>query len=302
VTEISIYCSLDERAADTLDCTDKLTPKRIRQIVLRESKRANVGHIGSCLCVADILAVLYGSVLRIGSPDDPERDRFILSKGHAALALFATLALKGWIPEATLETFCGDDSLLGVHPDAELPGVDFSTGSLGQGICMAVGAALAARLQGSERRVFCLISDGECNEGATWEAAMFAAHHRLDNLTVILDLNGQQAMGATRDVLDCSNMAERWRSFQWRTSEVDGHSHAELAGALARTGTCTATGPTGQPHIVLARTIFGKGVSYMEQGVPFTQDHLPVQPINWHYLPMSAAEYRIAVSEIEHAQ
>jgi len=274
-----------------------LTAKGIRQIVLRESKRANVGHIGPCLCVADILCVLYGSVLRIGSPGDPDRDRFVLSKGHAALALFATLALKGWIPESSLETFCGDNSLLGVHPDAALPGVDFSTGSLGQGICMAVGAALAARLQGSERRVFCLISDGECNEGSTWEAAMFAAHHELDNLTVILDLNGQQAFGSTRDVLDCSNMAERWRSFGWRTTEVDGHSHPELLDALTRDG--SQSGERGRPHIVLARTTFGKGVSYMEQGVPLTQTHLPVHPINWHYLPMSDAEYRIAVSEIE---
>lgn len=293
MTKISIYCSLEEQAADTLDCTDKLTAKRIRQIVLRESKRANVGHIGPCLCVADILAVLYGGVLRGDAPDDPERDRFILSKGHAALALFATLALKGWIPESALETFCGDNSLLGVHPDAALPGVDFSTGSLGQGICMAVGAALAARMQGSERRVFCLISDGECNEGSTWEAAMFAAHHRLERLTVILDLNGQQAFGSTRDVLDCPNMAERWRSFGWRATEVDGHSHQELLDALTRTAS------TDQPHIVLARTIFGKGVSYMEQGVPLTQTHLPVQPVNWHYLPMSEAEYRLAVSEIE---
>jgi transketolase len=265
--------------------------KGIRRIVLRESKRANVGHIGSCLCVADIIATLYGGVLRIESQDDPDRDRFILSKGHAALALFAALALKGWIPEAELESFCGDNSLLGVHPEAVLPGIDFSTGSLGMGLSLAVGAALAARMQGSQRRVFCLISDAECNEGSIWEAAMFAAHHGLDNFTTILDWNGQQAFGRTCDVLDCSNIAERWRAFGWGVAEVDGHDCSALAAAMVPA--------PGQPNIVVARTTFGKGVSYMEQGVPLTQTHLPVHPINWHYLPMSDSEYGIAISETE---
>jgi len=268
------------------------TAQRIRRIVLRESKRANVGHIGSCLCVADILAVLYGEVLRISSPEDPERDRIILSKGHAGLALFAALAIKGFIPESALETFCGDNSLLGVHPDAALPGVDFSTGSLGQGLSIAAGSALAARLQGSDRRVFCLISDAECNEGSTWEAVMFAAHHGLANLTAILDWNGQQAFGTTHDVLDSSNMPERWRAFGWHVREVDGHDYAALFQTLSDLDSL-------KPHVVLARTVFGKGVSFMEQGVPLTQTHLPVQPINWHYLPMSDTEYQIAVAETE---
>lgn len=270
------------------------TARRIRQIVLEESKRANVGHIGSCLCVADILAVLYGGVLRAKAPDDPDRDRFILSKGHAGLALFAALALTGRIPESMLGTFCGDGSLLGVHPEASLPGIDFSTGSLGQGLCIAAGAALAARLQGSGRRIFCLISDAECNEGSVWEAAMFAAHHHLDNLTAILDWNGQQAFGRTGEVLDCPNLAERWSAFGWQASELNGHSHDELFAALTQSG----PGP-GKPRILLAHTTFGKGVSYMEQGVPLTQTHLRVEPINWHYLPMSDAEYRIAMAEIE---
>lgn len=281
----------------TVDATTKLTAQSIRSIVLRESKRANVGHIGSCLCVADILAVLYGEIMRISAPDDSERDRFILSKGHAALALFATLFLKGWIAESALETFCADNSLLGTHPDSTLPGIDFSTGSLGHGLSIAAGAALGARLQGSRRRVFCLVSDAECNEGSTWEAIMFAAHHRLANLTAVVDLNGQQAFGTTGDVLDSSNLPERWRAFGWRVSEVDGHDHAALAHALhgARADCDSAAG--SKPHVVVARTIFGKGVSFMEQGIPVTQAHLPVQPINWHYLPMSDAEYRIAVAE-----
>ena len=267
----------------------------MRRIILRQSKRANVGHIGSCLSIVEIISALYQQVLRISSPDDPDRDRFILSKGHAALALYAALALKGWISQSELDTFCGDNSLLGVHPEAALAGVDFSTGSLGHGLSMAAGAALAARMQLSQRRVYCLISDAECNEGSIWEAAMFAAHHRLDHLTVIVDWNGQQALGRTCDVLDCANLPERWKAFGWRTTEVDGHSLPVLVESI--NSKPQETSP--KPHIVLARTVFGKGVSYMEGGIPLTQKHLPIHPINWHYLPMSAIEYDIAMAEME---
>jgi len=266
---------------------------QMRRIILSQSRRANVGHIGCCLCVVEILFALYSSVLRAKSPDDPERDRFILSKGHAGLALYAALVLKGWLSESELETFCGDNTLLGVHPEAALPGVDFTTGSLGHGLAMAAGAALAARLQGSPRRVFCLISDGECNEGSVWETAMFAAQHRLSNLLVIVDRNGQQALGRTCDVLDTSNLAERWRAFGWNTAEVDGHSVPSLIEAFSAKPTNEA------PQIVLATTTFGKGVSFMERGIPITQTQLPVQPVNWHYLPMSEHEYQLAVEEIE---
>ena len=271
-----------------------VNPTALRRTILDQSRRANVGHIGSCLCVVDILAALFGDVLRVSSPDDPDRDRFVLSKGHAALALYSVLVQKGWISEAQLNTFCGEDSLLGIHPEAALRGVDFSTGSLGHGLSMAAGAALAARMQGSDRRVYCLISDAECNEGSVWEAAMFAAHHRLGHLTVVLDLNGQQALGRTADVLDSSNLRQRWDAFGWRTAEVDGHSVDDLVGALRTAGTVDAA-----PLIVLARTVFGKGVSYMEAGVPLSQSHLPVQAVNWHYLPMSADEYAIAIGELE---
>lgn len=264
----------------------------MRRIILNQSRRANVGHIGSCLCVVEILSALYSSVLRISNLKDLERDRFILSKGHAGLALYAALILKGWLSEDQLNTFCGDDTFFGVHPVVGIPGVDFSTGSLGQGICIAVGAALAARLQSSKRRVFCLVSDGECNEGSVWEAAMLAAQHRLSNLCVIVDYNGQQALNVTRDVLDQSNLAERWRDFGWSTAEVDGHSVSDLAGALN-----TSIGE--RPKVIVARTIFGKGVSYMEQGIPVSQTHLPVQPVNWHYLPMSEHEYRLAIEQLE---
>lgn len=271
-----------------------IDPTAMRRVILEQSRRANVGHIGSCLCVVEILAALYGHVLRVASPDDPDRDRFVLSKGHAALALYAALAQKGWISEADLNTFCGDGTRLGVHPEAALPGVDFSTGSLGHGLTMAAGAALAARMQGSQRRAYCLISDAECNEGVVWEAAMFAAHHRLTNLVVVLDWNGQQAFGRTSDVLDASNLRQRWESFGWRTTEVDGHSIRALVDALTQTAT-----NEGAPHIVLARTVFGKGVSYMEQGLPNGRAQLTQQPINWHYLPMTADEYELALAQME---
>ena len=265
----------------------------MRRIILDQSKRTNVGHIGPCLCIVEILSALYSSVLCADSPDDPDRDRFILSKGHAGLALYAALALKGWLPEAALDTFCGNNTMLGVHPEAALRGVDFTTGSLGQGLCIAAGAALAARMQHSTRRVFCLISDAECNEGSVWEAAMFAAHHQLSYLHVIVDCNGQQALGLTRDVLDISNLAERFRAFGWRTSEVDGHSISALTKVLSEPSSNAA------PHIVIAKTVFGKGVSFMQQGIPLTQTHLPAHPVNWHYLPMSDHEYNLALAELE---
>jgi len=274
----------------------------MRRIILRQSRRANVGHIGCCLCVVEILAAIYGSVLKASSPDDPERDRFILSKGHAALALYAALAARGWIAASELDQFCGDGSRIAVHPEHTVPGVDFSTGSLGQGICMAAGAALAARFQKSNRQVYCLVSDAECNEGSVWEAAMFAAHHRLGNLQVVVDWNGQQALGSTHEVIDTSNLPERWHSFGWKVSEVDGHSVPQLTAALTSSGTSRVGAPhVGVPHVILARTIFGRGISYMEQGIPISQTHLPVQPINWHYLPMSEHEFEIAMREVEAA-
>ncbi len=272
---------------------EKISAKQIRRIILQESKRANVGHIGSCLCVTEILAALYGSVLRATSPDDPERDRFVLSKGHAGLALYATLLLKGWLSTSELSTFCGGNTMLGVHPEAALSGVDFTTGSLGMGLSIAAGAALAARLEGSSRRAFCLISDAECNEGSTWEAVMFAAHHRLANLYAIVDVNGTQAFGSTSAVLELSNLFERWRAFGWDPVQVDGHSIIDLVSALSFSST------SARPRVVLARTVFGKGVSFMEKGIPVSQGHLSVQPHNWHYLPMSDHEYRLAMEQVE---
>jgi transketolase len=263
-----------------LDVSLRDVARRIRTTILEQSHRAHVGHIGSALSVADILAAVYFSVLEVPTPTDADRDRFVLSKGHAALALYAALHVRGWLSDAQLNSFCGDGTLLGVHPERELTGVDFCTGSLGHGLPIGAGAALAARMQGSGRRVCVLISDAECNEGSVWEAAMFAAHHRLDNLTVILDANGQQAFGYTRDVLDPSPMAGRWRAFGWDVHAVDGHDPDAIAGAVR------AAAGIPLPHLVLAHTVFGKGVSFMEGRIP------------WHYLPMSPDEYALALREV----
>lgn len=261
-----------------------LSPVALRRLILEQSKRANVGHIGSSLSVADLLAALYGEVLSVPAPDDPDRDRFILSKGHAGLALYAVLHLAGRIPREELDTYCADDTLLGTHPEHALAGVDFSTGSLGHGLSMGVGSALAARLRGSQRRVFVLVSDAECNEGSLWEAVMFAAHHELSSLVAIIDLNGQQALGYTEDVLSLSPLGERWRAFGWDVHEVDGHDAAGLARTVGELD--TAAGP---PHVLLARTTFGKGVSFMES------------QIKWHYWPMSDEEYEQARAELDAA-
>jgi transketolase len=252
----------------------------IRRLVLDCSKRANVGHIGSSLSIADIVAALYAGVLR-GEPENADRDRFILSKGHAAPALYAALVHTGVLERQDLDRFCGEGTELGAHPEQSLSGVDFATGSLGHGLSYATGAALAARMQGSARRVFVLLSDAECNEGSVWEAVMFGAHHRLGNLVAIVDVNGQQALGQTRDVLDLEPLVDRWRSFGWDAHELDGHDTDTIASTIA-----SLDFARGAPHVVLARTTFGRGVSYMEG------------QLAWHYWPMSDDQYRQALDEI----
>lgn len=253
----------------------------VRRIILEQSKRANVGHIGCALSVADIIATVYDYGLREANGDPNDRDRFVLSKGHAALALFACLHVKGRLSREQLDTYCADNSLLGVHPEHALAGVDFSTGSLGQGLSMAAGAALAARLHRSTRRVYALLSDAECNEGSVWEAAMFAAQHQLANLTAVIDLNGQQAFGYTRNVLDLSNMADRWRAFHWDVHEIDGHDRIQMRDVLSGLNY-----ETGRPHLLVARTTFGKGISFMQS------------KIKWHYSPLSDHEYDDALREV----
>jgi transketolase len=191
------------------------------------------------------------------------------------------LHLKGFISGEELATYCTDGTLLGVHPEHEQSGIDYSTGSLGHGLSFAAGAALAARMDGSSRRVYALLSDAECNEGSVWEAAMFAAHHKLDQLMIVIDCNGQQALGKTVDVLDLTPLAERWRSLGWHVIEADGHDVEALAAAFAQAGEFT-----GAPSVLIAHTTAGKGVSFME-GL-----------VEWHYMPMSDAHYERAMDEL----
>src|ERR1700689_1758704 len=207
--------------------------RQIRRGVLEHSKRANVGHIGSALSIADLLAAILGGALKGDSAHDPDRDRFILSKGHAALALYVALHAIGQLDDEDLASFCVNGSPIATHPEHVVHGIDFSTGSLGQGLSYGVGAALAARMQSSRRRAFVLLSDAECNEGSVWEAIMFAAHHRLDNVIAVVDVNGQQALGYTRDVLDLDPLAARWDAFGWDAHIVDGHDVDALRDAIA---------------------------------------------------------------------
>jgi transketolase len=254
---------------------------QVRRSVLQASRRANIGHIGSSLSIADIVAALVGVMDLDGGQ---ERDRFILSKGHAALAWYSALHAIGRLSDEQMEGFCTDGTELGGHPEHVLPGVDFSTGSLGHGLGIGAGAALAARRQVSGRRAFVLLSDAECNEGSTWEAVMFAAHHGLSNLIAIADMNGQQALGYTRDVLDMSPMAGRWRAFGWDVHEIDGHDVPGIQATV--NGLDTADGP---PHVLLAKTTFGRGVSFMES------------KIEWHYLPMNDEQYAQALDMVSTA-
>jgi transketolase len=261
--------------------TANLSSYDVRRIILEQAKRADVGHIGSALSIVEILIALYGHVMRVSDPDDPDRDRFILSKGHGALALYAVLHLKSWLKTGQIETYCADESALGVHPDSELKGIDYSTGSLGQGLSVALGIAIGAHIRGSNYQTYALLSDAECNEGSTWEAVMLATQKRVCGLTVIIDMNGRQALGPTSQILDMTNMEERWQSFGWDATSVDGHDISALCKAIA--GDAHSDGP----RVVLARTTFGSGVSFMQN------------QLAWHYQPMSASDFDIAMSEIE---
>jgi len=249
----------------------------VRRTIVEQSYRANVGHIGSALSIADLVAAVLATARLEG---DGERDRIVLSKGHAALALYAALHLQGRLDEDAIETYCADGTLLGVHPEHGLEGVDFCTGSLGQGLSLGAGAALAAKRQGSGRRVFVILSDAELNEGSTWEAAMFAAQHDLDNLVLLVDLNGQQALGYTSEVLHLGDVGEKLSAFGWDVERVPGHDHEALGAALGRPG-------EGRPRALAADTTFGYGVSFMES------------KIEWHYLPLDEEAYVRALADLE---
>jgi transketolase len=257
--------------------------RRIRAHALRMVFAAGSSHIGSCLSAADIIAVLYARVLRLDpiNPADPNRDRFIMSKGHAAAILYAALAERGFFPTTELETYCSRGSRLTGHVSHAVPGVEVSTGSLGHGLPIALGMALAQRASGQHARTFCLLSDGECDEGSNWEAILFAPHHKLDNLITIVDFNKIQSFGRVSEVLNLEPFTAKWLAFGWQTVEVDGHNVVELERALA-----TARQPCGKPTVLIAHTVKGRGVSFMEN------------KLEWHYKSPSPEQLAIALAEI----
>ena len=234
----------------------------LRQDIISMLVTSKSGHPGGSLSAAEIVTTLFFSEMRI-NPQDPrwaDRDRFVLSKGHAAPVLYAALAEKGYFPKAELQGLRQTGHMLQGHPDMKkTPGVDMSTGSLGQGLSAANGMALAGKLDGKEYQVFVLLGDGEMAEGQVWEAAMAAAHYKLDNVTAVLDLNGLQIDGTTDSVMCSTPLTEKWRAFCWNVIEVDGHDVDALLAAFAE-----AKQVTGKPSIIIAKTVKGKGVSFME--------------------------------------
>lgn len=259
--------------------------RRVRQHAVRMTHLAKSSHLGSSLSMVELLVALYGGILRVDPTclDWPERDRFILSKGHACASYYAVLAEMGFFPLEWLDTFYQNGSRLAGHATYPyVPGVEIATGSLGHGLSVATGMALAAKRDGKSYRVFCLLSDGECDEGAVWEAVLFAPQHHLDNLTVIVDYNKIQALGHTREVIDLEPLAEKWRAFRWAVREIDGHSLPEIVDALS-----SLPYKLGFPSCIIAHTVKGKGVSFMEDS------------LLWHYRSPQGEEYSRALAELE---
>jgi transketolase len=259
--------------------------RALRVRIIETSHRTGTPHLGSCLSCVDILTALYFQVLNIdpARPIHPERDRFILSKGHGAPALFQVLAMRGFYPQAMLENFGEDGSYFGEHPPtpSHVPGIEAATGSLGHGLSIGVGMALSTRILGRSHRVFALLSDGECNEGAVWEAAMFAAAQKMDRLAMVVDFNKWQATDRSEKVMALSPLADKWRAFGWSAREVDGHDLSALIDVLSR-----VPDGSGKPVAIIASTVKGKGVSFMED------DN------NWHYRIPTASEVVSAKNEL----
>ena len=235
---------------------------RIRIHAVKMTSRGGSSHVGAALSMTDIIAVLYGETMNVdpASPTHDDRDRFILSKGHAGAAVYAALAETGFFPLERLETHYQDGSTLSGHVSHKgIPGVELSTGSLGHGLSVGCGMAKAGKLRDASHRVFVLLSDGECDEGSNWEAILFAAHHQLDNLVAIIDYNKIQSLAPVADTLALEPFADKWRSFGWNVLETDGHDHKQLCETFA-----LAHATSGKPTCVMAHTIKGKGVSFME--------------------------------------
>lgn len=258
--------------------------RAIRVRVLQMINSARSAHIGTSFSMAELLAVLYTRVLRVDPerPDWPDRDRFVLSKGHGCAGLYAVLAERGFFPTGWLDQFYQNGSpLLGHVTHKQVPGVEVSTGALGHGLSIATGMALAVQRDARPYRVFALLSDGECDEGATWEAALFAGHHGLDRLVAIIDYNKIQSLGTVKDVLDLDPLADKWRAFKWEVVEIDGHDCEQIEATLRAVPLLP-----GRPTCVIAHTVKGKGVSFMEDR------------LLWHYRSPDAEEYRLALAEL----
>jgi transketolase len=258
--------------------------RNIRAHALRMVHRAKGSHIGSCFSLADLLAVLYGAALRIDpeQPDWEDRDRLLVSKGHSAAIVYATLAERGFFPVDWLQTYCTDGARLAGHVTHHgVPGVEVSSGSLGHGLSFACGMALAGKRQGRPYRTFVVLSDGECDEGSIWEAALFAPQHRLDNLIAVIDYNKIQSFGSVKEVLELEPFADKWRAFGWAVREIDGHDLGQIRDAFA-----AVPFEAGRPSAVLAHTVKGKGVSFMEGRLA------------WHYQSPTADQLAQALQEL----
>jgi transketolase len=258
---------------------------RLRRQTLQMVNRAKSSHVGTNFSMIELLAVLYGKALNVDPqrPDWSDRDRFILSKGHGCAALYAVLAERGFFPGEWLETFYQNGSRLAGHAThANVPGIEISTGSLGHGLSVSTGMALAAKRDGKAHRVFCLLSDGECDEGSNWEPILFAPQHKLDNLIAIVDYNKIQSLGTTKEIMDLEPFADKWRAFGWSVQEIDGHDLPQIEEALS-----SVPFQTGKPSCIIAHTVKGKGVSFMED------------KILWHYRTPQGEEYAAACAELE---
>lgn len=257
----------------------------LRQDVIRMTHAAGSGHPGGSLGAADLIAALYFHVLRLDSdnPRWPDRDRFVLSKGHACPVLYAALAHRGFFARRHLGTLRQTGSILQGHPDMlKTPGLDTTSGSLGNGLAVGLGMALSGRLDGRDFRVYVMLGDGDCQEGCTWEAAMKTAHEGLGNLTVVFDYNQSQVDGRTWDIVDLEPVAEKWRAFNWAVREIDGHNMTEVLHAFD-----WARSVDERPTLILAHTIKGKGVSFMVE-----------DPVTWHGKAPNTEQAEQALDEL----
>ena len=261
------------------------TATKGRMLALQCVYDANSGHPGGSMSCMDILTVLYFGVMKIDpeKPRDPDRDRFVMSKGHCTPALYSVLAMRGYFPEEQLKLFRSIDGHFSGHPDmVHVPGVDMSTGSLGQGISAAVGMAMAGKLDKKDYRVYSILGDGEIEEGQTWEAAMAAAKYKLDNLCAVVDVNGLQIDGKTSDVMPSEPLDQKYAAFGWHVIKIDGHDHNQIVAAFQE-----AAAVKGKPTMILAKTVKGKGISYMENNA------------GWHGKAPSAEQYAQGMAELQ---